>query len=84
MSKVRKKVEADEFATAKVQAMYTLGSRSTNNGRIALLGAEHAHVTGGAAVAFRWNGDDLEILGYGVKGKGKTVAGSGGYDWISC
>lgn len=83
-AKVRKKVMADPFAVAKVQALYLGGSRTPNNGRIAMLDAEHAHVTGGTAVAFRWDDDDMEVVGYGVKGKGKKVAGSGGYDWTRC
>lgn len=82
--KVRKLVLSDPLAFAKVNALFVGGSRIGNNGRIALLKADHAHITGGSAVAFRWDGDDLEIVGYGVKGKGKPVAGSGGYSWTAC
>jgi hypothetical protein len=84
-NKVKKAVENNDLASKKVKAILEAGAKGTNNGLIALLRADHAHVTGDVAVAFKWlkNGD-LEIVGYGEKNKGKRVSGDGGYEWKYC
>lgn len=84
-NKVKKAVEGDTLAAAKVKNVLDAGKAGTNNGRIARLNAEHAHVEGKTAVAFKGQTDgNLLVVGYGEKGKGKRTAGDGGYDWTFC
>jgi hypothetical protein len=84
-NKVKKAVQNNDLASKKVTAILEAGSKGSNNGRIALLKADHAHVTGDVAVAFKWlSNGDLEVVGYGEKDKGKRVSGDGGYQWTYC
>lgn len=78
-TKVEKLCKADKNVLLKIQSIMN-GSDKGHGAVKNLGGANHAHVTNGDGIAFKWKGKDLVIVGYGVKGE-NLPAGNCGYTW---
>lgn len=80
-TKVGSLIKADKNNKAKATTIFQRGKSYKGHGPTAELGnALHAHVTNKTALGFRFNGDKLEVVGFGVKSD-SAGSGTSGYTW---
>ena len=79
--RVKRAVEADPKAETKAVSIYERGTSYRGHGPTADLGgALHAHIEGRTALGFKWMGNALQLVAYGVKSD-SAGTGTSGYTW---